>query len=396
MAKKTAVIISSTGEKVPFLRGILVQSLAEAGLDFEDAYAMAQRVRDALAKVEGVRAAELRGLVAELLEQHLGVDVRRSYEAGQAGEREIIVRSPSRSAPFSVGLLSRHLEGCALEREQALQGARTVQEILRLRDSPHIEAHELRLLVYDTLKKECCAIAGDRYLSRCLFEDSRQPLIVLVGGAPGSGKSTVSARVAYMLDIPHTQSTDMMREIIRCYLAQPVVPTLGYSSFEAWRGLPEVDLQSGKKATNNTVIAGFLSQAELVRVALEATIARALKEHQDIIVNGVHVLPSHLNLEEARKTAVVVQVTLAVTTLKRLGRQLQRRSREQPNRDSSHHRENLQAIWDIQTFMLDKAELSKTPVIVNWNPDETVRLILEQVMEEITRRFPPDPDALVR
>jgi 2-phosphoglycerate kinase len=155
-------------------------------------------------------------------------------------------------------------------------------------------------------------------------------------------------------------------------------------------------LQSGKKATNNTVIAGFLSQAELVRVALEATIARALKEHQDIIVNGVHVLPSHLNLEEARKTAVVVQVTLAVTTLKRLGRQLQRRSREQPNRDSSRHRENLQAIWDIQTFMLDKAELSKTPVIVNWNPDETVRLILEQVMEEITRRFPPDPDALVR
>ena len=185
MSKKTVVIVSSTGEKVPFLRGILVQSLAEVGLGFEDAYAMAQRVRDALSSVDGVRTAELKELVAELLEQHLGLETRRAYEAGQAGEREIIVRSPSRSAPFSVGLLSRYLEGCAVEREQALQGARTVQDILRLRGSAQIDSKELRLLVYQTLKQDCCTAAADRFLSRSLFEDS--------GGVPKGVRSEIEA-----------------------------------------------------------------------------------------------------------------------------------------------------------------------------------------------------------
>jgi len=186
----------------------------------------------------------------------------------------------------------------------------------------------------------------------------------------------------------------MMREIIRCYLAPHVVPTLGYSSYEAWRGLPEVAAEPGRRATDNPVIVGFLSQAATVRVALEASIARALKEHQDIIVDGVHVLPSLMDLDEVREKAVLVSVTLAVTTLNRLCRQLSRRSREQPNRDSTENQQHVEAIWDIQTYMLDQAERNEIPVIVNWSPDETMRLILEQVMDRIVERFPADPDAL--
>jgi 2-phosphoglycerate kinase len=182
-----------------------------------------------------------------------------------------------------------------------------------------------------------------------------------------------------------------MREIIRSYLAPHVVPALGYSSFDAWRGVPDSELQSGRRFTDNPVIAGFLSQAGTVQVAIEATIDRALKEHQDIIVDGVHVLPSHMDLEAVREKAVVVPVVLAVTTIERLARQLHRRSEEQTNRDTSRHQENLQAIWDIQAFMLDQAERSDTPVIVNWNPDETVHRVLEEVMKRIGERFPADP-----
>lgn len=371
-----------------------MQSLVEAGLGFDDAYAMAQRVRDALSTLGSMSAGELRELVAEHLEQHCSEEIQQAYAAGLGGEQEVMVRAPSRVAPFSVGILSRYLGGCAIEPEMALKSARTVQDILRNRNVSEVETRALRRVVHETLNQECCTQAADRYLSRCRFEDSRQPLIILVGGPPGSGKSTVTSELAYRLEISHAQSTDMMREIIRSYLAPHVVPTLGYSSFDAWRGLPEVDLQTGRRITDNPVIAGFLSQTGTVQVALEATIARALKEHQDIIVDGVHVLPSHLDLTEAREKAVVVAATLAVTTVKRLGRQLQRRSREQPNRDSSSHQENLQAIWDIQAFMLDQAERSDTPVIVNSNPDETAQLILEEVMDRIGERFPADVSAL--
>ena len=394
MAKKSVTVVSPDGEKVPFLRGVLVQSLTTRGLSFEDAYAMAQRVRDALAPTDEIDTDSLRDQVAELLEQEFGPEVRQAYESGREDDLQIMVRTPSREAPFSVGLLSRYLEGCAIGRENALSSARTVHEILRQRGASEIDSKELRHVIFDTLKRDCCAEAADHYISRCRFQDSRQPLIILIGGPPGAGKSTVTADVAYHLEIARTQSTDLIREIVRSYLAPQVVPTLGYSSFEAWKGLPEVEPLEQHRQPGNLVIAGFLSQVDTIKTALEATISRAIKEHQDLVVDGVHVIPSRMNLKKLDEDAVVVPITLAVTTYGQLARQLGRRSREQPDRRSSLHKEQLNAIWDIQTHMLDQAEKNGIPVIANWNIDDTVRRILEQVIKRIAARFPPDPASL--
>ena len=183
-----------------------------------------------------------------------------------------------------------------------------------------------------------------------------------------------------------------MREIIRCYLVPHVAPTLSYSSFDAWRGLPRVE--GGGKSSQDPVIAGFLAQFGTVRVALEATIARAVKERTDLIVDGVHVLPTHLDLTEIREKAVVVPLILAVSTRARLDEQFQRRSREAPDRDSARHREMLSEIWTLQNFMVDQAERADIPVIVNWELDETINQVMDEVMRHIAARFPPDQEAL--
>ena len=142
------------------------------------------------------------------------------------------------------------------------------------------------------------------------------------------------------------------------------------------------------------VIAGFLSQFGTVKVALEATIARAVKERVDLVVDGVHVLPGKLDLSEAQKKAVVVPIMLAVTNAERLAHQLRRRGREQPERGDSRRRKHLEAIWNLQSYMLDQAEKDAIPVIANWRVRETVRRILEEVMARICERFPADPSAL--
>jgi 2-phosphoglycerate kinase len=186
----------------------------------------------------------------------------------------------------------------------------------------------------------------------------------------------------------------MMREIIRSYLAPHVVPTLGFSSFEAWRGLPGIDALDGQRKTDNPVIAGFLAQQSNVRAALEATIARALQERLDTIVEGVHVLPMELGLDEARATAVVASVTLAVTTRQQLANQLSWRSREQPDRDSSRHLESLDAIWELQSFLLNLSEKEQIPIIANRTIEKTVRDVLLEVNRRISERYPPDPGIL--
>ena len=392
MSSKAFMVESVTEERVPFLRGILVQSLVDAGLSFTDAYAIAKRVRNQLVgDAEVLTTVELRRLVGEEVERRLGSEARTDYDAG-GGINRVLVKRAGGVEPFSTGFLARHLEGCGIRAAVAARGAALVHASLREQGLVQVGHKELRQIIHASLKGAGMKAAANRFLSRCRFNDSGLPLVILIGGATGAGKSTVATRLAYLLDIVRTQSTDLMREIIRCYLVPHVAPTLGYSSFDAWRGLPRVE--GSGKGSQDPVIAGFLAQFGTVRVALEATIARAVKERTDLIVDGVHVLPTHLELTEIREKAVVVPLILAVSTRARLDEQFQRRSREAPDRDSARHREMLSEIWTLQNFMVDQAEKADIPVIVNWELDETVNQVMDEVMRHIVARFPPDEEAL--
>lgn len=392
MAGKAFLVETATGERLPFLRGILVQSLVAVGISFTQAYAIANRLRNQLdGDTEILSTTELRRLVGEELDRRFSPEIRADYDAG-GGISRVVVRRRDGSEPFSSGVLARHLEGCGIRTDVAARGAALVHASLREQGVTQIGRKELRQVIYTTLNSGGFQDAGNRFLSRCQFNDSGEPLIILIGGATGAGKSTIATRLAYLLDIPRTQSTDMMREIIRCYLVPHVAPTLGYSSFDAWRGLPQVE--GSAASAQDPVVAGFLAQFGTVRVALEATIARAVKERTDLIVDGVHVLPTYLDLTESMKKAVVVPLVLAVTTRKRLDQQFKRRSREAPDRDSDRHREMLSEIWTLQTFMVDQAQKADIPVLANWDMNETVGQVMDEIMGCIGKRFPPDPEAL--
>jgi 2-phosphoglycerate kinase len=391
---KIVIIKEPEGDQVPFLRGILVQSLLSAGLSFRDAYGTAQAVRKNLSSDAVITTTELRARVAEQLEVDFGPAHRHGYEAATEQQQKIIVRSDKGDTPFSAGILTRSLEACVIERQSAFEVARRVQEALKKRGQTLTDPHTLRQLIYQSLKEYGSEKAANYYLSRRRFETSGEPLIILVGGATGTGKSTICSELAYRLNVVRTQSTDMMREIIRSYLAPHVVPTLGFSSFDAWRGLPGIKTQQGQRKTDNPVIAGFLAQYANIRAALEATVARAIKERHDIIVDGVHVMPMELDLARASEVAVVVPVMLAVTTQQQLANQLTWRSREQPDRGSSRYLEKLDAIWELQSFLLNLADDARIPIIANWTIEDTVRDITLEVNQRISERYPPDTGIL--
>ncbi|MEN8109092.1 MAG: hypothetical protein ABFS22_13950 [Pseudomonadota bacterium] len=392
---KIVVIKEPGGDRVPFLRGILVQSLLSAGLSFRDAYGTALAVRKGLSNNDAViTTADLRARVAKQLERDFSPELRHDYEAETERQQNIIVRSDRGDSPFSVGILTRSLEVCVIDRKPALEVALRVQEAIQKSGQSEIDPPALRRLIYQSLKEHCSKEAANYYLSRRQFEIRGKPLIILVGGATGTGKSTICSELAYRLDVVRTQSTDMMREIIRSYLAPHVMPTLGFSSFDAWRGLPEITARDGQRKTDNPVIAGFLAQYSNVKLALEATIARALKERHDMIVDGVHVLPMELDLDKACEAAVVVSVMLAVTTRQQLANQLSWRSREQPDRGSSRYLEELDAIWELQSYLLNLADKAHIPIIANWSIEDTVHEVLLEVNRRISEHYPPDPGIL--
>jgi 2-phosphoglycerate kinase len=389
MAKIT-VIKQPEGDRSPFLRGILVQSLVDAGLAFDEAYALARITRNELQDRQEITSTELKGRVAVLLEEHHGSGKRRAYETGPANEPAIVIHTPARSAPFSVGIMAHSLETCAIPPEMAMRGARMVHATLRKTGHREIDHKALRRIIFRCLSDHCSRDVAERYLSWRRFENSGISLIILIGGTTGSGKSTVSAELAYRLDIARHQSTDMMREIIRSYLSPQMLPTLGYSSFEAWRGLPG-SAGGAKPAIENPVVAGFLSQFAAMKLALHATIERAIQERHHLILEGVHVVPTEMSLDAMEEKAVIIPIMLATMKKALLRRQLRRRGGENDRREAEHKMKYLDDIWELQSWLLDEADRDGIPIVENWYIEDTVRAALEHVIGVLMKHFPPQP-----
>ena len=93
--------------------------------------------------------------------------------------------------------------------------------------------------------------------------------LVLVGGATGTGKSTVATEVAHRLGITRVTSTDVVRQTMRAFFSAEFMPSIHYSSFEAGKAVSRVE---GDKRDPN--LTGFLDQTRNVLVGVHAVLGR--------------------------------------------------------------------------------------------------------------------------
>ena len=136
-----------------------------------------------------------------------------------------------------------------------------------------------------------------------LFQAIDPPIVLLIGGATGTGKSGVATEVAYRLGITRVTSTDFVRQTIRAFFPADEMPSVHYSSFEAAAAgvAPE---------TGDPSLDGFLDQTRQVLVGVEASVERALTEGWSMVIEGIHLVPG---LAPARIAgATVVHVVLHI------------------------------------------------------------------------------------
>ncbi|MEN8175665.1 MAG: hypothetical protein ABFS23_07870 [Pseudomonadota bacterium] len=390
---KTFVCKGPDREQAPFLRGILTRSLVNAGLSFDDAYDMAQEIRSDLKDTPEITTTTLRGIVASMVEKRFGPKQRAAYETKRVSGSDIIVHTPTRSEAFSIGVMTHSLRAFAISSRDAYEGARRVHAALKGTGHKEIDHKALRRVIYRCLREHCSPQVADRYLSWRRFENSGTPLILLIGGVTGSGKSTLATEIGYRLDIGRIQSTDMIREIIRSYLAQPVAPTLQYSSFEAWRGLPAPEVK-GEVELENPIITGFLSQLNTLKPALDAAIGRSLKEREHLILEGVHAVPTGLGLGTGDQDGLIVSIMVATMKKQFLRVRLQRRGHEQRRRTAARYLDHIDDIWELQAYLLSSEDSAGTPIIPNWTIEDAIREILELVSAKVMKRFPANPESI--
>lgn len=382
---KLLVVDPADCAPVPFLRGILTRRLQNAGLSFDDAYALASQVRDSLGG-EGetpvtVTTHVLRDRVVALLRPR-GPEVVERY-LHRPGVETVLVRHPDEEpSPYSRGRHRLSLQRAGLIRDDATLVAAAIHAQLTQQAAPEIDLADLWKLTRQRLLEFSGPETARRYDLWAAFRKSRRPLILLIGGSPGSGKSSISARIAHVLDIIWVQSTDMLREVMRIVLPPRLAPALHQSSFLAWRAVPQVP---GARPNKDAIRrAGFLEQKGLLEVACEAVLKYSLGQRYSMVLEGVQVHPSLLELMPQGSDAVVVPVMLSL--LKRS--EYQRRIRGLPAGRADRYMEHFEDIWWTQSFLLSEADRAGVPIVPNDDRDHVVQQVMLTVAAALEQAFP--------
>ncbi len=387
---KTIVVNEKENTRIPFLRGILTRSLLDAGLQFEDAFELATGVRDGLGEKAEVTTEMIRQDVFSLLEEHGHLGAVEPYRLPLTAPAKIQVNSLSgTSSAFSRGKHERYLQASGMKAEKAEQTTALIYDQLLATSVISMSTCQLGYLTYLCLQQEISKKAAKRYLVWSEYQRSARPLLLLICGTVGTGKSTIATEVAHLLDIVRIQSTDMLREVMRMMIPKRLLPILHTSSFNAWKALPIQDVK--ERDRDQLVADGYRSQADLLAVPCEAVLHRAIEESVPVILEGVHAHPDLVERLPVGTDAIVVHSTLAVLKPKELKARLRGRGAEVPQRRAKRYLNKFESVWSLQSFLLSEADRCDVPIITNHDKDKAVLQIILQVGYELSRHFNGSP-----
>jgi len=276
--------------------------------------------------------------------------------------------------------MSRALAATGLTVTRAYELARRVDADLAQRSTDRLDLDRLAELASEVLGEP----EGTRTIRRLrrlhALRQLDAPIILLVGGATGTGKSTIATEAAHRLGITRVTSTDFIRQTMRAFFSPAFMPSVHYSSFEAGLGLTKAEEDEAGDAR----LLGFLDQTRNVLVGVEAAIERSLAEGWSMVLEGVHLVPGMVQVQHA--DAIVVQCLVAIENedLHRSHFWVRDRATE-GLRPLEKYLDGMTEIRLIQESLIERAQRCDVPVIMNESLDQAVGDVLDLVLSTADR-----------
>jgi 2-phosphoglycerate kinase len=275
--------------------------------------------------------------------------------------RETIVVHKGHGLPYSKGLMAQSLSATGLSQERAFELARIVERRLAEATTPEIGVEELRQLTEDVLLAEEGATAVRRYQDWRRLDKLDRPLVVLIAGTTGVGKSTLATMLAARLGITRVIATDVIRQVLRAFFTHEAMPSVHYSAFDVGG------------------VEGYLTQAQRVGTGVDAIVERAAGEGKPIMVEGVHVLPGGLDAG-LRERCVVAEALLVVEDPELHRGHFSARPGTRP---AQRYLESFDAIRELQGHLVERARKEGVPVIANENVDQSLTALMALVLDAV-------------
>jgi 2-phosphoglycerate kinase len=274
---------------------------------------------------------------------------------------ETIVVHKGHGLPYSKGLMSQALSASGLSPERAFELARVVERRLGDRGLPEIGVAELHDVAIEVLGEEEGAGAVRRYRHWRRLDRLDRPLVVLIGGTTGVGKSTLATMLAGRLGITRVIATDVIRQVLRAFFSHDFMPSVHYSAFEAGG------------------VDGYEEQAARVATGVEAIVERAAGEGKPVIVEGVHVMPGSI-APTLRDRCVCVEALLVVADEDRHRGHFALRG---PGRPADRYLAGFEQIRALQDHLVSQARERGVRVIENSSVDHALSSLMELVLDTV-------------
>ncbi len=368
----------------PFSRRTLMASLEKLGLGFKEAHAAAIHVEQGL-RAEGIEElpeAELAHRVALALEARYGRDVRLKYEALTRQSTELkVTEEDGAELPYSRGILAQSLMAVGLGPELSHNLAKRVEEALYRRGLATVPRSDVRRAVVRLLRDEAGEEFARRYQLMRRVRRPEKPIVLLIGGAPGVGKSAVTSEVGYRLGIPRIVSTDSVRQALRSLIGPDLSPVLHSSSYSAWRAELLPSERDSVRPKRKRVLRGFLSQVNQLDPAVCAIIDRNITEATSIVMEGAHLVPGIAPSREYAD-ATLIRVVLSVEDEQDHRKYFGIREGQTGHRRLGQgYLEHFEEIRILHDFILEQARGEAVPVIEASDFDRAVEKAIEHVLD---------------
>jgi 2-phosphoglycerate kinase len=280
--------------------------------------------------------------------------------------------------PYSKGLMARALMRVGVTAVRAYEIARRIEKDLFDRNQDIVGMERVQELAVEVIGEDEGEKAVGRLRRYRELEELDMPIIVLIGGATGTGKSTVATEVAYRLGITRVTSTDFVRQTLRAFFSPEFMPSIHYSSFEAGKGL-----RSAEEEEVDPLLHGFLDQTRNVLVGVNAAIERSLAEGWSTVLEGVHLVPG---MTAPIDDALVAQCVLAIDNEDAHASHFWIRDIASDGaRSLDKYLERLSDIRYLQDYIVERAEKEGVPVIRNSDRESATSAVMELVLSAADR-----------
>jgi 2-phosphoglycerate kinase len=277
--------------------------------------------------------------------------------------------------PFSKGLMARALVVTGLDPERAYLVARYADRDLAERGALSLDFDRLSELATELIGEEEAARTVRRLRRLDALQRLDEPLLLLVGGATGTGKSTIATEVAHRLGITRVTSTDFIRQTMRTFFSKEFMPSVHYSSFEARLALTRAE----EEESGDAAILGFLDQTRNVVVGVDAALERAATERWSTVLEGVHLVPGMVGTDHPGAFVVQCIVAIEDENLHRSHFWVRDQATE-GLRPLEKYLDSLPQIREIQDYLVERARRHDVPVITNDSLDVAVGDVLDLVL----------------